>query len=121
MGEEAIILNVDGPQRSLFGKLVKIVLVLLVVAGVIAVVKAVKGGGGRKQMTESQVRERFEKVASKLGEERADALADKVVDKMRSKGVLVEEDAAESEEAAEEDAAEATAAATDEEPESTES
>jgi len=97
--DEQIVFDVEGSGRGIFGKIVKLVLLALVIAAIVTVVK--KAMGGKGQMTEADVRDKFDKASSRMGEERTEAVADKVVDKMRSTGMLLEEAADQVEAAAE--------------------
>ena len=110
---EVVILDEETARKSFLGRLVRLILIVLIIVAIVSAIKAVKGAGKGKQMTEAEVRERFDKMASKVGDDRAGAMADKVVDKMRDKGVLIEEEEA----AGDEDGDDAEEAAGDEDEE----
>ena len=74
--DEQIVFDVEGPKRGILGKIVKLVLLALIIAAIVTVVK--KAMAGKGQMTEADVRDKFDKASSRMGEERAEAVADKM-------------------------------------------
>jgi len=106
--DEAILLDYEEPERRIFRKVIFLLFLFIMVAVIVSVAKKMAGmAGGGPKMTEADVRAKFDdKVAPRVGEERASGMADKVVDTMRAKGKLIEDEGA-AEESGDEDAASA--------------